>query len=56
MAVPAACHKHRFSDSRVHRCWREVGFLRANQSEIDSDPRSRQVYQIQVPEVARPAC
>ena len=32
------------------------GRLRANQSEIDSDPRSRQVYQIQVPEVARPAC
>ena len=23
---------------------REVGFLRANQSEIDADPRSRQVY------------
>jgi hypothetical protein len=28
----------------VHRCGREVGFLRANQSEIDSDARSRQVY------------
>ena len=37
-------HPHHFPDSRVHRCGREVGFLRANQSEIDSDPRSRQVY------------
>jgi hypothetical protein len=36
-------HRH-FSDSRVHRCGREVGFIRADQSEIDSDPRSRQVY------------
>ena len=35
---------HHFADSRVHRCGREVGFLRANQSEIDADPRSRQVY------------
>ena len=33
-------HPHHFPDSRVHRCGREVGFLRANQSEIDSDPRS----------------
>ena len=37
-------HTHHFADSRVHRCGREVGFLRANQSEIDSDARSRQVY------------
>ena len=37
-------HKHHFPDSRVHRYSREVGFLRANQSEIDSDPRSSQVY------------
>ena len=28
----------------MHRYSREVGFLRANQSEIDSDPRSSQVY------------
>ena len=37
-------HSHHRADSRVHRCMREVGFLRANQSEIDADPRSRQVY------------
>ena len=32
------------ADSRVHRYGREVGFRRANQAEIDADPRSRQVY------------
>ena len=37
-------HPHHFSDSRVHRCGREVGFARANQSEIDADERSSQVY------------
>ena len=37
-------HTHHFPDSRVHRVGREVGFLRENQSEIDSDPRSRRVY------------
>ena len=37
-------HAHHFSDSRVHRCGREAGFLRANQSEIDADARSRQGY------------
>ena len=33
-----------FADSRVHRLGREAGFRRANQIEIDSDPRSREVY------------
>ena len=33
------------SDSRVHRYGREVGFLRDNQQEIDSDPRSKAVYE-----------
>ena len=35
---------HHHADSRVHRCGREVGFRRANQADIDADPRSRQVY------------
>ena len=35
---------HHHADSRVHRCGREVGFQRANQADIDADPRSRQVY------------
>ena len=32
------------ADSRVHRLGRDAGFRRANQTEIDSDPRSREVY------------